>query len=156
MNIQVIPPKVKPDVYQLRKELEQAIDDERMRIHDEYDFYEIPREEYALDKIDPRVAEADVRDWKAITRAVVGGVAGAFAGYSGGNTALFGLGGATTVSTARSVQQNGEGLLSGAGAGLIFGTGIGLLSSIGGGFGAVVGGITGAVLAVNLPGLLKA
>ena len=82
-------------------------------------------------------------------------MAGAFAGHAGGNVALFGVGGASALGTARGIQQNGESLLSGAGAGLLFGGGIGLLSSVGGAFGAVVGGITGAVLAVNLPDRLK-
>ncbi len=155
MNIHVTTPRIQPDVYQMRKDLENAIDAERDRLLDEGDPYDIYQGEAALDKIDPRVAEAGVREWKAISRAIVGGVAGAFAGYSGGNVALYGLGGASATSIARNIQQNGEGLLSGAGAGLIFGGGIGFLSSIGGGFGAIVGGLTGAAIAANLPGLLK-
>ena len=162
MNIHVTPPAgafsslAKPTAQEARQKLEETIDRERDALLDQ-DLcdYEIYAKESALDKIDPRVAEANVKDWKTVTRAVVGGVAGAFVGHQGGNVGMIGLGGATAASFARSGYQNGESFASSAGAGLFFGSIVGVASSFGGTFGAIVGGLTGAIVAGNLPSMFE-
>ncbi len=149
-------PLAQPTAQELRKQLEETIDREREDLYEQgLSDGEMYADELALDKIDPRVAEANVEQWKGISSAIVGGVAGAFAGYQGGNVALLGVGGATAASFARSGYQNGEGVASCAGAGLFFGSITGIASSFGGAWGAVVGGITGAIVASNLPSLLE-
>lgn len=162
MNIHVTPPAgafsplAKPTSLEARQKLEETIDREREALFDrDLDDYQLYAEECALDKLDPRVAEADVKEWKTITRAVVGGVAGAFVGHQGGNVGMFGLGGATAASFARSGYQNGESVGSSAGAGLFFGSIVGVAGSFGGTFGAIVGGLTGAIVAGNLPSLFE-
>ncbi len=162
MNIHVTPPAgafsplAKPTAQEARQKLEETIDREREALYDkDLCDYEMYAEESALDKLDPRVAEANVKEWKAISRAIVGGVAGAFVGHQGGNVGMFGIGGATAAAFTRNIYQNGESVVSSAGAGLIFGSITGVASSFGGTFGAIVGGVTGAIVAGNLPSLFE-
>jgi hypothetical protein len=147
-------------VAERRQDLEKTIDEQREAIQDQYwDGDLTPEEAYhkdsALDRLDPRVAEAKVKGWKTATRSLVGAVAGALTGFQGGNTALYGIGVPTLAAITRGIQQSGEGVGEGLLTGAFYSPIVGLLSSVGGPFGAAVGGITGAVIAGNLPGLLQ-